>query len=271
MMPSKNTSLWTQSKILESLSKKSLFDLFDKRIPGIIIPRFVSEADCAKIVSILLREDIPNYTNTPDVDIGKFGLSHMECFEAGEQLRYFSEAGAAQEKLCLIFEMVGIDPLKKLQDLIKNTSNLPVSIPIEQSLNKSTYYAGIFRVIRSGIPPHFDSASLEYPSEVGVSRVNAQLSWNLYLTEVPSGGELVLYEMDAGHLRQTGMLGPLDWLVPTEVLHKVSVIQYKPKVGDIVLFNSQCIHSVNKPDGCERITMSSFIGHSPESQIWFWS
>ncbi len=98
-MTAKNPSLWTQSKTLETLSKQSLFNLFNKQIPGILIPHFIPEADCEKIVSILLKEEFSNYSNTPNIEVGKFGLSHMECFCEGKQAQYFNEAGAAQKTL----------------------------------------------------------------------------------------------------------------------------------------------------------------------------
>ncbi len=240
-----------------------------KEIPGIIIPNFFPADACDQIVLKLRNEKIKNYANAPEVQVGKWGLSHMESWEEKTLPHYFQSA--AQNKLDLdsLFNGVGPHPLYSLMQQLSKVTEKSVSVPCENE--NQIYSVGIFRNIISGIPPHFDSAALEYSDETLVAKAQAQLSWNLYLSETTKGAELVLHELDARDLFEHGIMKQGEWRIPTDYMEGVRTVSYRPKKGDVVIFNSEVVHSVQKPVGGERYTMSSFIGLAPDNQLWFWS
>ena len=150
-----------------------------------------------------------------------------------------------------------------------------------ENVHNQTMLAGIGRVFEDNfeLPPHQDIFARDI-SDIGIppaypfDNFITQLSANIYLQIPKSGGELEVWELkpsisarEAIRDREYKYEGILDRnSLPSATL------KIKPKVGELILFDSGRIHSVRPCQNGPRVSMSMFIGYrSREKPLTYWS
>jgi len=271
------------------LTKENLIKLFDNEIPAIRIPSFATEEECNKFrrailskqlelvtesvkdgeVSIIELHDRSEFQFEYTGQVKRVGISQSEySFECSEE--YFGkvkEAYALQEEVA---EKEQYFPLEKLIQMIQEVHPYPVGIA-KRDIDQFKYFCGLVRFVGGGTYPHFDFAPFHAGEMWEIGRINAELSWNLFVT-APSGGETIVYDCpwvpEMEKLRK-GLNEPY----PPSVVEGVDLIKSVPIRGDIVIFNSRNFHEV-LPSNIKqdlRLTFSSFIGRNDDNSIILWS
>jgi hypothetical protein len=249
----------------ENLSKHSIESLFSYEIPAILIKDFLNQATCLELSQRLAGRNLTGYAHTSETKVFKLGLSHMEHLLKSEEAKYFESVSETNKSLAPLFEGLCENPTTLL---IKEFESVGFSAKIA-SEETNYYFAGGFRLIDGHVPPHFDSHALE-AKDCLPSRCLSQLSWNLYLSTPPKGGDLIVYDLRGGE--ETAHLKIKD--SPYSDLSSIEIpgrYTYSPKAGDLVLFNSRCFHEVLPSPAGTRFTQSSFIGLLREHECIFWS
>jgi len=283
---------WKQVEFAD-LSAESLRALFDNEIPAIRIPHFFSEAECESLlktfegtafnrvtesvkkgeVSIILPDDAKSSNMRYTGHVTRVGISQSE-YPWDEEAKYFSQVATAQS----VFDgaaKLGIDPIQRLMAAVQKSIKGHVSIA-EQTADGKTkpFFCGIVRQVNGGTYPHFDWAPFHAGKPWAIAEVNAQLSWNVFLTQ-PLGGHTVIYErpwqpeLEALRKGDKKEPYPQELLAPTACRSFVS----RPMRGALVLFNSRNFHEVLATDegSGRRVTVSSFCGRKPNGDVIFWS
>ncbi|MBX9769401.1 MAG: 2OG-Fe(II) oxygenase [Bdellovibrionales bacterium] len=249
-------------KTAQLLTSNSLTQLFESKIPAIILPGFLSVNQCENIVTNLESLGMGTYSHV-NHSVGRLGLAQMEYHLKKGKPAYFEAVESANK----IFGQAingSEDPITKLISKLAHATPKSVGIAIEESIG--SYFAGTFRNVMTVGHLHFDYAPFEAKGW-NIDTVDSQLSWNLYLNQ-PIGGKLRVYNR---------FYNPKDekLRVKNEYYYQRSIIgnceqfSYVPRVGDLVLFNSRNIHEVEPVTG-NRYSLSSFIGRTDRSLI-LWS
>ncbi len=141
-----------------------------------------------------------------------------------------------------------------------------------EHLGGHSMWAGSARVFRNGAEalPHRDKLQVDAPEFERSKELIRQIAVNVY-THIPeSGGELDLWwqhfsEEEYDRLRVPGCYGLERQKLP------LPTCTIQPQLGDLILFDSTCIHAV-RPSLGVRVTHSCFIGfRGLDMPISMWS
>lgn len=257
---------WIERRLFE-LNETSFNDLLDFRIPGIRVENFISRDICDEVSRRLRESSFQNYSHLKDIPVHQLGLCHNQYANEDKSV-YFGKKEEAQKSIDLIYEGLGIDPVGLVVEAIASGANRRVGI--FQEPGYGNYFAGAFRQFRGHGRLHVDNARLHIKRPWAVTEITRQLTWNLYYSMSDSGGDLVIY--DTIHTAANDrMKVPGDYYFPYEVLESREGFRIRPKVGELIIFNTHNFHEIlGSPDGF-RISQTSFIGQKTDHSLGLWS
>lgn len=131
---------------------------------------------------------------------------------------------------------------------------------------------GVCRIFTPGsrLRPHWDRLPIDAPEASSPRELLGQLSANAYLEAAEDGGEVVLW--DEPHPPNEYGLHRQDEHHFDEKLLPAPRAVISPRIGDLLIFNSACVHAIRTVTRGERITLATFIGfRGPEKPWSFWS
>lgn len=141
------------------------------------------------------------------------------------------------------------------------------------TINNQKMFVGLIRELQTGISaePHQDIFSWDAPNTPESAEVIAQFGMNVYLQTPPDGGALLLWDRSLSKSEYEQIRIPDSYgvdinklLPPDDIIH--------PKVGDLVLLNSQRLHAIEASTSGSRTTCSCFVGYRGANQsLTFWS
>jgi hypothetical protein len=244
-----------------SLTEKNLQALFDNEIPAIHLGAFAAAEECQLLLDGLNGLRIENYENVSP-EIGRIGIT---VFEAGERTEsYLDRVPDYVAQMQRLFQD-SFDPVQRVRDQLSKVFKGAVEIAEEPDGKR--YFAGLVRVMRDGTLLHVDFAQHDAPSWC-IGNVNAQITWNLFLSSGGDGGECEIYNQqwescDEMYKSQNA------YGYDRGVLKSSQSYTVKPIVGDVVFFNCRNYHEVGKTNGI-RVTLGSFVGRMKD-RLLLWS
>jgi len=138
------------------------------------------------------------------------------------------------------------------------------------------YYVGLFRFFDPGAFAyiHFDYAPYDWKGWA-IEEINQQISFNLYLKLPKTGGELVVYNKQWEKEKYNKYRLPdsiASYGYNEDLVKDVEYLEYAPRKGDLLFFNSRNFHEVKKGDDF-RLSMSSFIGRKDDDkkELYMWN
>lgn len=245
------------------LTFESLVQLFSGEIPAVILPIFLDKQECFSIVQKLQRMGMNNYAHVNHA-VSRMGLAQMEYYLKSNKVDYFQGIKEATDRYA---EAVSEsrNPVELLMSYMSHVCDSNVAIADEAGYG--SMFAGTFRNVSSLGHKHFDYAPIEVKGW-DISKITAQLSWNLYLNK-PVGGDLIVYERPYSSEDEC-LRVPGQYYYDDSIVIGRSIFRYSPNVGDVVIFNSRNIHEVERVKG-DRFTLSSFIGKRTNGDLVLWS
>ncbi|MGI2732199.1 histidine kinase [Bacillus cytotoxicus] len=255
----------------QKLSVELLEDLFKGNIGAIRIPNFISKEICEKALNGIKEYGV-NYYEGVYPKIGKIGTTQFEHrFSIEKKKEYFKKAVIANQARESIFRDSG-DLAKNVIRFVGDAWPHNVDFAIEEETG-DTYFAGLVRVMGRALI-HVDWAGgLDglFP-EWTIGKINAQLAWNIYLQPSANGGSTVVYNRPWKKSDEAFYKLKDSYAYDYEAVKNAECIRITPQQGELVFFNPQNYHEVQKASGSEdRITVSSFAGLMPNKDIVFWS
>lgn len=244
-------------------TENNLASLFDDSIPAIILPGVLTKTECSAIVGNLKKMGMANYSHVNHA-VGRMGLAQMEYHLKNDKPGYFQRIPEAQ--IAYQSAIAGSrDPICLLLSFLRHATTSEVAVAQEAGFGEM--FAGTFRNVMTVGHKHFDFAPFEAKGW-DISKIQSQLSWNLYLDQ-PVGGDLVVHERQYSP-EDEALRVPGQYFYDDSITSGRNQFRYTPKIGDIVIFNSRNIHEV-KPVTGDRFSLSSFIGRLHDGSLILWS
>lgn len=250
-----------------ALSLASLQKLIDRQILVLRIPNFITDDACRKISSGLKSTGYSDYLNAPSV--GRIGMSYFETNRDPAIIEYYFST--ALKNMGVLREACApypcpIDTLRCLLDEI-----WPAGCGV-QSLYGKKMFVGLSRCMQPGIPllAHHDMFGRHAPGTPEARSLISQFAINVYIDIPETGGELAIWMNEISDEQFLERRGdhygiPLDLLPPAD-------LKIKPTSGDLILFDARKIHAVMPGFGCDRITLSGFLGNrGNQERLTVWS
>lgn len=257
---------WICNELCE-LTEKNLELVLDFKIPGIIIEGFIPPTICREVASRLKEMQFANYSHLNEIPVDQVGLCHNQWAHDDKSV-YFGKRDAANKIISDIYRGLDIDPLRMVAEAISTRANRHVSVFEEPDFGK--YFAGAFRSFRGHGRLHADHAPSHIRKPWAVTEIKRQMAWNIYYCVNNTGGEVVIY--DTIHTAENDVMKmPGDYYFPYEVLEREAHVKVAPKVGDLIMFNTQNFHEVLGNTDGHRISQTSFMGMRADGSLGLWS
>ena len=262
----------------QPLTATSLDDLFSNRIPAIRIPDFASALECRNFSAGLRRCELHVVKGATGYSAPSFqaqkisyvGLTQFE-FKYRPISDYLDAAEVASAEVAPVFANA-FNPLERLMGLLRGC--VPTDVGVARDLGGRPYSATIIRSSNDGLALHADFAAYQAP-QLTVADCTAQLAWNFY-AEVPDGrgGNTKLHNSPWAWQRNHDDDIAENYPLPRHAVDGAQTFTFRPKEGDVVIFNSRNPHEVlpvENPNGKDRIAMATFIGRKPNGDLHLWS
>ena len=250
--------IWQTDHILP-LTRNSLLQLIDARIPALRIERFATTVETQQLKRVLFQ--LPTRSQSIS-QVTRIGISQYEEGLRGSKQYYFDKVAELTTYLEMIFRQ-SFNPNQRLMDLFK-AMGLDADIMMEPGYG--SYYAGVGKSREGYSPIHVDFAPQD-SRDWEVGRATAQLAWNLYLN-TPSGGKLLLWEklwQSSDDIYQVSH----SYYYTDEVVSKSRKLEIDISEGELVIINSRNYHAVSETSN--RLAFGSFISYFPEDKLRLWS
>lgn len=253
-------------RISSQLDSESIRKLIGNDIAAIHVPGFYPKAESAELSKRIAAHQALEAYEVQN-SLKRLGMGYVDVGgEGGKAERYHSEAVASiQEIRRLAYPL--ISPVDHLRLLLEEL--WPQGATIE-TVGGQKCFVGTCRVIEAGAAmlPHSDRFGRMRLD--GLNDMSGQIAINIYLQMPESGGDLQLW-LHEPNAEQDERQRATDGLTYEELGPPALVVS--PDDGDLVMFNSQLIHSVRSSQGnVQRVTMSFFIGYRGEDKpLSYWS
>jgi hypothetical protein len=241
--------------------------LAKNQLIAIRVENFINEKHATLIAQRIIKKGYKKYSNAPS--IGKIGMAFYETESKLELIeKYFNEAKNHIDDLrtrCL--------PYTSPIDLLRcNLDEVWPAGAMLESLYGKKMFVGLSRVVEPNIKllAHHDIFHKDAPTSYHTKSLIAQFAANIYLTLPATGGQIQIWNReitpaDFDRLRgesygiEPELLGPPDF-------------EIAPKIGELILFNSQKIHAVTPGTTASRLSTSCFVGYrGSHLPLTYWS
>jgi hypothetical protein len=258
-------------QVLETpkLSSQHLAALHEGSCLVIRVPGFFPTELGERIASQMGASELyGRYANAPA--IGRVGQAFFESLASEEHrasyeknsLRWIQDMRSACEPY--------LTPIDKLR--LSLDESWPGGAKLG-CLNGRKMFAGLARVFGQGAvaEPHQDVLSWDAPDAAESAELVAQFAANIYLKMPEEGGELCVWPCSLSREDYERHRNPGSYGIDAAALD-CEAVRITPRAGELILFPSTCVHSVEAPRSGERVTWSCFIGdRGPDRSLMIWS
>lgn len=220
------------------------------------VPGFVSQTNADYVQkSIAQAENHSSYDIEPRLHYQGQALANTKTPDKRE--RYFQRASDFMEQRLCMFGEVRC-PMEFLRASLDNLWEGGAKLAL---FDGRKAFAGIYRSFSGGVGafPHQDDLCRD-PLDGHVAQgTTCQLTFNIYLSMPSQGGDVLVYdyapeEDEAETLKIRGHSYGLD----KDLFSNRGVARIKPQVGDLLLWDSRNVHSVEASESGLRATLSLF-------------
>lgn len=255
-------------KAVDTLSESDLQSLFDGALGMLHFPGFFTQVQAEQAFTRVCDHGLRPYEYAPDVKAVGIAANGFKPERGRTMEEYLNIAAEVSTELANVFDAVRNPATEVIAAVSDVWGRGDVGVATDKPSGR-TYFAGIVRdVAAAGL--HWDWAPNDLPGW-SIAGIDAQLTWNVYLSVPQSGGEVAVFKRVCTPTDQSYRIGG-SYAYGREVVQGVPFVGVVPKQGDLVVFNPRHYHEV-KPgtEGQVRISASSFFGRFPTGSIEFWS
>lgn len=253
------------------LTQKDIKDLISGKFLALRIPEFIEEASCLAWQPPLEdSSELQRYSNAIDVSVNRIGMTLFETENKPDKLeKYFK---SARHTFSIIEKILyGDNPIWEIHSKLRRIWKKGCRT---ERLEGKEMNPGIIRSFEAdpegGLPPHTDTLLKDVPNATSFKKMKCQLASNLYINTANEGGELELWDFAPNNSELEEMYnGTYDFIDRNKIPVRPHLI--RPKIGELIIFRSSCIHSVRPSRGGIRTAASCFIGYYDDDKplsVW---
>jgi len=241
---------------VERLGCDAIEKLVREDVLAVRIRNFVSEDVAGKLSEQIIAHGFQNYLNAPS--IGRIGMAFYEAEnQASRVADYFESVSDNIDELrkrCAPYASP-IDLLRCVLDEV-----WPAGAKLE-TLYGRKMYVGLSRVVNPGVTflAHHDIFAKDAPDSFWAHSLLAQMAANVYLSMPREGGSLQIWDRQLSPKVFDELRGNSYGIVPSMLGE--AKLEIRPEVGDLILFNSRCMHAVTPGVDNIRLSLSCFVGY----------
>lgn len=234
--------------------------LFGGRVGAIVIDDFWPAEAAVELCHSLKHHGLRKVIGGSAVPASYSGMSVSDYKQHREE-EYLRDVPIAVADRALILGAQE-DPLPKVLNLL---TVWPRGGEVARA-DAGSYFAGTIRNLHES-PVHYDWAPRDLAGWT-IGSVTRQFTWNLFLSEPGSGGEVNIWKMQGGEA--SGMAAPG---AGGPDLSNVARVSIRPKTGRLLLFDTRNFHSIGRVLGEQTCYVAgSFFGSVDTAQpLRFWS
>ncbi|MEM1155652.1 MAG: 2OG-Fe(II) oxygenase [Pseudomonadota bacterium] len=251
-------------RVVDQLKSGDIIDLDLGNIVGIRIPGYYDKTLCHEAArKVINKPDLEAYDVAPDMC--KIGKAIFDAATDRNALsEYYKRAPQDLKKMRRFFapHLAPMDQVRlDLQEMWPAGSSL-------ERLHGQTMFCGLVRVFKEGSEarPHQDMAPWDVPESVPVKSLKTQMAMNIYLANAEQGGELELWDYGIHDQALYCALKEANDYGLNRKKIGPSCATIRPEIGDLVIFDAQRIHAVNRIAKGNRVAVSGFIGYRGTTQ-----
>lgn len=261
---------------VDSINNTILKRLFNDEILAVRVSNYYDKNVCNTVSQSFLKSkkvecyhhEVSEDGKVQYIDYGvdRYGCSFNTTYNGDYSAieRYYGEAVPTIKEVRDIFSK-NISPYDKFRLELDEVWNGSVGLA---NYEGKKMLAGIVRVmnrysesIKLEEQPHVDALPRKYKNLAG------QFAVNIYLSIPKNGGELELWDVPSLDVESClNLPSNYNW---REVLPKSIII--KPRVGELVIFNTRKPHAVRRIFTGARVSIQSFIGLGYDHSLYLWA
>lgn len=260
-----------EKKVIQTssdLCKTDLLELIKGNIIALRIPNYFASELCDSISNKLLGKRYEYYKYAKEI-VGRIGLSFSETKNDNINLKkYYNNSISNIVAIRDAFSPY-LSPIDKLRLDLQEVWQEGAILGNNKEHRKT--FVGLCRIIEPNkeVLPHQDILKWDTDNKNKFTDILTQLAVNIYLKIPEKGGELELWDLELSQ-KKYQLLAKGKYGIEYSLLPEPTNI-IKPLLGELILFNSQKIHSIRQGN-TSRITMSCFIGYkSDNNPLVYWS
>ncbi|AHH97245.1 hypothetical protein KALB_3881 [Kutzneria albida DSM 43870] len=242
-----------------SVAKKENFAVLVK---GFCRPEVLQVAQ-EKLTAYRSRE-----RSTTDGQFWRMGFPYSEIEDEATRRRYHDEALSSIARLREMFAPYA-SPEDELRLLLDERWRAGAEL---MRVRGEKCFVGVCRFQGNNVDlvPHTDKVERFLPAGYQ-SRLQAQLSTNIYVNIPEVGGELEMWDMEPAEEEYQRLVAGRSYGIERDKLPEPTAV-IKPEPGDLALLNPRLIHAVRPSGDTTRITIGTFIGYLGEDEpLVYWS
>lgn len=220
---------------------------------------------------ILTQMEVGYYDNAPR--IGRIGMAFFESINSHEKRDFYYENASKWNDNLRDACFPLMSPISFLLSELDNQWAPGAKLA---SFKGNKMFSGLARIFKDGssAEPHQDIFLRDAPELYPDFPIDEQLAFNIYLDVPEKGGEIELWNWkatDEDFTRYQNKNPDLAYGMDRSKLKEPDLV-YKPKKGDVLIFNPRNVHAVAPSFGTKRLTISTFIGYSGvDKELVLWS
>lgn len=254
---------------VKELKHTDLRALIQKEIRAVRIKNYFKPCESASMAALLEASPLKGeYINARGIE--RVGQSFFECQTSEEAAELYKRESANWIKQLRSGSAPLLTPVDRIRLELDEIWPAGANLATKDG---AKMFVGLAREFKAGseAEPHQDVLSWDDPRSDFAREVKTQLAANTYLRVPEQGGELTLWPTsytaeEYERLRIPGSYGLDRQRLPN------GCTSITPRVGDLILFNANCVHAVEKIIRGTRVTWSCFVGYRGDAEpLVLWS
>jgi hypothetical protein len=260
----KATEFFPEIRTVEELRQSDLVDLELGNIVGIRVPGYYDATRCLDAaMRVMQKPELEAYEVAPDIQ--KIGKAVFDAATDKNALAEYYRRAPNDLKMLRGFFAPYLAPMDKLRLDLQEI--WPAGSMLER-FHGQTMFCGLVRVFREGSEarPHQDMAQWDVPEALPAHTLKTQMAVNIYLKGAEEGGELELWNYGIRNKVQYDAHKTQGDYGLNRQRIGASSAKVRPETGDLIVFDAQRIHAVNRISKGHRVAVSAFIGYRGQTE-----